>query len=168
MDHAPTDPPQRRARKPADTTSQLADGHRRTRRAHASETAEDYVEIISDLIARRGEARVVDVAACLGVTHVTVSRTVARLRKAGWVHTEPYRSLFLTQAGVDLARKVKRRHEVVERFLRALGVSEQAARADAEGLEHHVSDETLRAFERFVDREGSGRAPGRGSERRGA
>lgn len=161
MNHAAPDPPRRRASPAQDAASLLADGHRRTRRAHASETAEDYVEIIADLIARRGEARVVDVAACLGVTHVTVSRTVARLRKAGLVHTEPYRSLFLTQAGVDLARKVKRRHEVVERFLLALGVSERVARADAEGLEHHVSDETLRAFERFVERDAPARSPAR-------
>ncbi|MBM4109342.1 MAG: manganese-binding transcriptional regulator MntR [Phycisphaerae bacterium] len=126
----------------------LARSHRATRAAHASELAEDYVEIIDDLIASRGEARVVDIAACLGVTHVTVSRTLTRLRRDGLVTTVPYRSVFLTPGGRALARACKRRHDLIVAFLRSLGISRPTARADAEGIEHHVSRETLRAFAR--------------------
>lgn len=128
--------------------------HRRTRRAHASETAEDYVEIISELIDGSGEARVTDIARRVGVSHVTVIRTISRLQRDGWVTARPYRSIFLTDAGRKLADKARKRHRIVLDFLLALGVSEAAARVDAEGIEHHVSKETLTAFERFAQSAG--------------
>lgn len=118
----------------------------RTRQEHAQEIAEDYVEVIADLITATGEARVVDLARRLGVTHVTVNRTIARLQKAGYVRSQPYRAIFLTRDGSRLATACKRRHETVVAFLRSLGVSQQAAEMDAEGIEHHVSPETLNAF----------------------
>jgi len=123
--------------------------HRRTREARAEELAEDYVEVIDDLIAEHGEARVVDIAERLGVTHVTVTRTVSRLQKQGLVRSERYRSIFLSQSGTKLASRVRRRHQIVLSFLKALGVDEATARIDAEGIEHYVSDRTLRAFLRF-------------------
>jgi DtxR family transcriptional regulator, manganese transport regulator len=128
--------------------------HRRTRKAHSSEIAEDYVEAIASLIDVSGEARVVELARCLGVSHVTVVRTVARLQRDKLVTARPYRSIFLTDAGQRLADKSRRRHEVVIRFLRALGVPAEAANADAEGIEHHVGAETLAAFERYANRHG--------------
>ncbi|MBC7772748.1 MAG: manganese-binding transcriptional regulator MntR [Pyrinomonadaceae bacterium] len=128
-----------------------ADIHRRTRRAHALEVSEDYVETIADLMEQTGEARVVDIARRLGVTHVTVTRTVSRLRVAGLVIAKPYRSIFLTQGGKSMADRVRKRHEIVVAFLLALGLSNEAAHVDAEGIEHHVSKETLDAFERFVE-----------------
>lgn len=139
-------------RKRRTTEHERADEHRQTRAAHASELAEDYVEAIADLIDTRGEARVVDIARELGVSHVSVVRAVARLRELGLVRAEPYRAVFLTEEGRGLAEASRRRHEAVVRFLRAIGVSARQARLDAEGLEHHVSDETLAAFERFTRR----------------
>ena len=124
----------------------------RTRRDHAQELAQDYVELIADLIERRGEARVVDLARRLGVTHVTVNRTVRRLQRDGLVTTEPYRAIFLTAAGQRLARECRDRHELVVRFLEALGVPSPVAESDAEGIEHHVSRETLRAFKTYLER----------------
>jgi len=117
-----------------------------TRREHANEIAEDYVEAIADLVAETGEARVVDLAKRFGVTHVTVNRTIARLQKAGFVTSQPYRAIFLTSRGSDLAASCKSRHEAVVAFLRSLGISERVAEMDAEGIEHHVSPETLAAF----------------------
>jgi DtxR family manganese transport transcriptional regulator len=127
-----------------------AEDHRQTRREHATEIAEDYVEAIADLTEAAGEARVVDLAHRLGVTHVTVNRTVARLQRDGFVTSRPYRGIFLTDKGRNLAAASKRRHEVVVAFLRTLGVPERIARMDAEGMEHHVSPETLAAFERGI------------------
>jgi DtxR family manganese transport transcriptional regulator len=118
-----------------------------TRREHASEIAEDYAEAIADLVVETGEARVVDLASRLGVTHVTVNRTIARLQRAGYVTAQPYRAIFLTEAGRNLAATCKQRHETVVAFLRSLGISQRAAEMDAEGIEHHVSPETLAAFE---------------------
>lgn len=118
----------------------------RVRRAHASELAEDYVEAIGDLIAEHGAARVGDLAKRFGVSHATVSRTVGRLQRDGYVTTEPYRPVALTAAGEALAAASRERHEVVLRFLLALGVPRAAAEIDAEGVEHHVSRRTLDAF----------------------
>lgn len=129
-----------------------AENHSRTRREHAHEIAEDYVEAIAELVAERGEARVVDLAARLGVTHVTVNRTVARLQSAGYVTAQPYRAIFLTDSGRQLAIKCKKRHETVVQFLQLLGIPERVAERDAEGIEHHVSPETLAAFTAAIRR----------------
>lgn len=123
-------------------------GH--VRDAHQRELAEDYVELIADLIEQRGEARVVDLAGCLGVTNATVNNTIQRLRRDGLVTSKPYRSIFLTDQGRELAQSTRERHRVVREFLLALGVHPKTAGTDAEGIEHHVSDETLDAFRNFV------------------
>jgi DtxR family transcriptional regulator, manganese transport regulator len=117
-----------------------------TRREHANEIAEDYVEAIADLVAETGEARIVDLAKRLGVTHVTVIRTIARLQKAHLVTSRPYRAIFLTDQGRELAAVCKARHETVVAFLRSIGIPERVAEMDAEGIEHHVSPDTLAAF----------------------
>lgn len=131
-------------------STQQAEALRRSRHDRAGEVAQDYVEAIADLSTSLGEARVVDLARRLGVTHVTVNRTLSRLQQAGYVHTRPYRAIFLTDAGRKLAEESKRRHKTVAAFLRSLGISERVAEMDAEGIEHHVSPETLAAFERLL------------------
>lgn len=123
-----------------------AESFRRLRRDHAVEIAQDYVEAIADLVAQAGEARVVDLARRFGVTHVTVNRTLSRLQRAGYVKTKPYRAISLTNAGRALALESKQRHDIVVAFLRQLGVPPTIAEVDAEGIEHHVSPETLAAF----------------------
>lgn len=127
-----------------------AESLRQTRFEHASEIAEDYLEAIVDLTTSVGEARVVDLAHRLGVTHVTVNRTLRRLQHAGYVKTEPYRAIFLTQTGRRLAAESKRRHQIVVSFLYSLGIPARVAEMDAEGIEHHVSAETLLAFKRAL------------------
>ena len=122
----------------------------RVRQAHQTETAEDYVELIADLIEVNGEARVVDLAKRFGVSHATVNKVIIRLKKEGLVNSEPYRALFLTEEGRALAQFCKQRHVIVTNFLKAIGVSEKTAEMDAEGVEHHVSRETLEAFQKFI------------------
>lgn len=128
--------------------SAAASRHEKTRQAHAQERAEDYVELIADLVRANGAARVVDMAKSLGVSHVTVVRAVARLQQQGLVMTEPYRAIELTPTGRRLATDARRRHEIVVDFLINLGVPRDVAEIDAEGIEHHVSPETLAAFAR--------------------
>lgn len=130
----------------------MAEIQRRTRQQHAEERAQDYVEAIADLVEERGEARAVDLARSMGVTHVTVIRTIQRLQRDGLVTTEPYRSIFLTEEGRAIAARAKARHETVVAFLEKLGVARGTARADAEGIEHHVSEETLGAMQRYLNR----------------
>ena len=118
----------------------------RVRAAHATEMQEDYVELIGDLIAAAGEARAADLAERFGVTAATVANTLARLRKAGLIEMQPYRSIFLTEKGAAMATQARERHAVVVAFLLGLGLSTEIAEMDAEGLEHHLSDATLEAM----------------------
>lgn len=133
-----------------------AERFQRVREAHQSEVAEDYVELIAELIDKTGEARVVDLAGRLGVTNATVNNTIHRLQRDGFVTTKPYRSIFLTDKGRALAEASRKRHEIVRNFLVALGVDGESAEIDAEGIEHHVSDATLKAFEKYLARHNSG------------
>lgn len=123
---------------------------RQAREARRTELTEDYVELIADLLDDAGEARQVDIAARLGVAQPTVAKTLKRLADSGLIVQKPYRGVFLTDSGRELAEQSRERHQIVEEFLRALGVSPDAARLDAEGIEHRVSEETLRAFQRFT------------------
>ncbi|NHI01838.1 manganese-binding transcriptional regulator MntR [Oceanimonas sp. MB9] len=120
----------------------------RVREARQAETTEDYVELIADLIDATGHARLVDIAARFGVSHATSSKILLRLRDEGYIERPPYGAVLLTAKGQWLARKCKARHEIILHFLLTLGVSRQAAEHDAEGMEHHVSEETLAAFRR--------------------
>lgn len=133
--------------------SRQAERFRRVRDAHLTEVAEDYVELIADLIAQTGEARVVDLAGRLGVTKSTVNNTVQRLQRDGLLSSKPYRSIFLTEKGQALATASRERHALVREFLVALGVDALTADADAEGIEHHVSEQTLEAFRAYLGRD---------------
>lgn len=149
-----TDPPNAHA---APDAPEEAARHASARSARASALTEDYVEIIADLLERDGEARATDIARRLGVAHATAIKTIARLKRDGLAHARPYRGVFLTDAGHAMARRVKARHQTVVAFLAAIGVPAAIAESDAEGIEHHVSDETLAAFERFLARKHRGR-----------
>lgn len=125
----------------------------RTRQDHATETAEDYVEAIAEVIDAHGSCRSADLARLFGVSHVTINKTISRLTAAGLVATEPYAPVQLTRKGEKLAGASRRRHELVLALLIALGVGEEQARIDAEGIEHHVSEETLKAIQRALERQ---------------
>lgn len=122
----------------------------RVREAHQSETAEDYIELIADLIHAHQEARLADIARRLGVTHATASKVLNRLKEEGLIESQPYRSIFLTEKGLALATRCKARHRAVYDFLIRLGVRPETAEFDAEGIEHHISEETLEIFKKFT------------------
>ncbi|HFI6383205.1 TPA: manganese-binding transcriptional regulator MntR [Escherichia coli] len=131
------------------------EGFRQVREAHRRELIDDYVELISDLIREVGEARQVDMAARLGVSQPTVAKMLKRLATMGLIEMIPWRGVFLTSEGEKLAQESRERHQIVENFLLVLGVSPEIARRDAEGMEHHVSEETLDAFRLFTQKHGA-------------
>jgi DtxR family manganese transport transcriptional regulator len=142
-----------RARQPvAKLPAERAQARRfgKTRSAQSNAVVEDYVELIADLLAESGEARPTDIARRLGVSHATAIKTIARLKRDGMATARPYRGVFLTPAGEELAERVRVRHRLVVDLLLAIGVPAEAAEADAEGIEHHVSDATLKAFTQFL------------------
>ncbi|WP_445679716.1 manganese-binding transcriptional regulator MntR [Radicibacter daui] len=127
------------------------------RAARRAELTEDYLELIADLIDESGEARATDLSRRMGVSHATVIKIIGRLKREGLVNSQPYRSIFLTEAGRRIAEESKRKHDIVLRFLLALGVSPAQADIDSEGMEHHVSDETLALFESFIRKNEAGK-----------
>ncbi len=136
------------SRLPAELTQARRFGKARSARSAA--LLEDYVELIADLLTTGGEARATEIARRLGVSHPTAINALARLKRQGLVRVRPYRGVFLTEKGEALAKRVRARHRLVVDLLLALGVPAEAAEADAEGIEHHVSETTLKAFVRFL------------------
>jgi DtxR family manganese transport transcriptional regulator len=137
---------------PEEPTQALRFGRART--ARSSAVQEDYVELIADLMAAHGEARATDIAKRMGVTHPTALKSITRLKREGLVTSRPYRGIFLTEAGHELAQRVRARHRLMVEVLVALGVPAETAEADAEGMEHYASEATLAAFSRFLLRLG--------------
>ena len=123
--------------------------YRKVRNAHKTENTEDYLELIAELLNLKGEARIVDIASKLGIAQATANKTIQRLQQQGFVQREPYRSIFLTVKGQKIASKSKKRHNLVLKFLLNLGIDYKTASADAEGIEHHVSEKTLKKMEKF-------------------
>lgn len=135
---------------------------------HATENAQDYVELIGQIQQEMGAAHVTDIARRLGVSHVTVHKTIKRLKALGLVNAIPYRAISLTEEGRAMAEESRYRHEVTLRFLRALGVSEGSALNDAEGLEHHVGTELLERMHYFCEQmKENGKVTGRELQQHG-
>ena len=140
--------PATRADMPAEPTQARRFG--KAREARSATLTEDYVELIADLHAAHGEARATEIAKRQGVTHPTALKSIARLKREGLATSRPYRGIFLTEAGMAHADRVRARHRLIVELLQAVGVPPEAAEADAEGMEHHASETTLKAFATFL------------------
>ena len=114
-----------------------------SRKQNSTEMLEDYVEAILEITKKNGETRNSDLAKYFGVSQATVTKNLKRLNSYNLVKSQPYRSIFLTTAGLNLAKISKKRHEIVYNFLIKIGVPKKIAEQDSEGMEHHVSHETL-------------------------
>ncbi|MED3764059.1 transcriptional regulator MntR [Ureibacillus terrenus] len=100
---------------------------------------EDHIEQIYLLIETKGYARVSDIAEALSVLPSSVTKMVQKLDKDGYLVYEKYRGLTLTQKGEKLGKRLVKRHELLEQFLRLIGVDEDKIYQDVEGIEHHLS-----------------------------
>jgi Mn-dependent DtxR family transcriptional regulator len=117
-------------------------------RPRTSVAAEDYLEKIEQLISRKGYARVVDIAAELKISQASVTAMVQKLDAEGFVKYEKYRGMVLTSSGLEVARRIAHRHQLLTDFLRVIGVGdEKIIYDDVEGMEHHISPETFQAIE---------------------
>ena len=112
---------------------------------------EDYLEAISNLHAEKGYVNAADISERLGVKPPTVSSMVKNLTEKGYLEHERYRGMSLTPVGEKVARSVIRRHRVISELITMLGVDEQTAYVDTEGIEHHVHPSTVRRFERLAE-----------------
>ncbi len=116
----------------------------------ASESVEDYLERIYELIEEKGYARVVDIARSLRIRQASVTQMVQKLDEQGYVQYERYRGLTLTSKGKNVARAIQRRHRVLEEFLGLLNIDQVTAHKDLEGIEHHLSPITVNRIETLV------------------
>jgi Mn-dependent DtxR family transcriptional regulator len=116
-----------------------------------SSAVEDYLEQILDLINTKGYARVADIAQGLKISQASVTNMVQRLDAEGLLKYEKYRGLALTTAGETLARNIMRRHQLLTDFLRMLEIDEEVVYHDVEGMEHHISPQTLNAIEALME-----------------
>jgi Mn-dependent DtxR family transcriptional regulator len=112
---------------------------------------DDYLEVVYELINRKGYARPSDIADELSVRTPSVTGMLQRLDRMGLIRYERYRGLTLTPNGEQRAKTIQRTHRTILKFLRVLGVDEKAAKEDAEGIEHHVNKTTIERISRFVE-----------------
>lgn len=115
-----------------------------------SVAVEDYLEKILELIDEKGYARVADVAEGLGIAQPSVSNMMQRLDDKGLIDYEKYRGMTLTKEGEKVARRIIKRHGLLAEFLELLGIDKETAYHDVEGMEHHISPQTLRAIEQII------------------
>ena len=115
-----------------------------------SESTEDHLERIQELVDRKGYARVADIAASLGLSRSAVSNMVRRLAARGFVNYEKYRGFTLTAEGRTVARHIKVRHQTLSELFQLLGLSPETVEQEVEVIEHHLRPETLRVFSRLV------------------
>ena len=115
-----------------------------------TESAEDYLECISDLVDRNGFASVSDVADELELMRPSVSLMIKRLADLGFLERKPYRGFVLTARGKEVAVSIQRRHALLSELFGLLGLDPQRYRADIEGLEHHISDRVFDGLELLV------------------
>lgn len=108
-----------------------------------SQTAEDYLERIHELIEEKGYARVVDIASSLKVKQASVTSMVQKLGELGYLNYEKYRGLILTDKGREIACNIQQRHETLSRFFSLFGLDPEIQRQDIEGIEHHLSPATF-------------------------
>ena len=114
-----------------------------------NEILEDYVEAIQEISEIKGDVKNADLAIHFSVSQATINKNLKRLINYNLAKSEPYRSIFLTNEGKKLAAISKQKHQIVYNFLIKLGVSKKIAQFDSEGIEHHVSEETLKLMKKF-------------------
>jgi DtxR family transcriptional regulator, manganese transport regulator len=127
----------------------IRDAHNAEKMARTTRM-EDYLEVIYELIQHKGYATTVDISNYLNVSSPSVTKMLQRLSESGHVNYEKYRGIALTEAGMAVAKSMHERHGVLAEFLMIIGVDEDTANRDAEGIEHHLHPETLKKLEEFV------------------
>lgn len=111
---------------------------------------EDYLEVIYELVEEKGYATTVDISTYLNVSSPSVTKMVQRLDESGYLNYEKYRGIKLTSEGIRVARNIRNRHGLLAEFFKIIGVDEEIANNDAEGIEHHLHPQTIKKLEEFV------------------
>lgn len=124
----------------------------RTIREERTDRMEDYLEVIYELVLQKGYATTVDISDYLNVSSPSVTRMMKKLHETGFIRYEKYRGMSLTEKGIEVAKAIHKRHGTLAEFFKMIGVQDDIANEDAEGIEHHLHSETLMKLEDFVKR----------------
>lgn len=111
---------------------------------------EDYLEVIYELVQQKGYATTVDISSYLNVSSPSVTKMMQKLDETGYLKYEKYRGIKLTNEGIRIARNIRNRHGLLAEFFKIIGVDEETANNDAEGIEHHLHPETMKKLEDFI------------------
>ncbi len=122
----------------------------RTIREDRTDRMEDYLEVIYELVRQKGYATTVDISDYLNVSSPSVTRMMKKLHETGFIRYEKYRGMSLTDKGIEVAKAIHKRHGILAEFFKMIGVQDDIANEDAEGIEHHLHSETLMKLEDFV------------------
>lgn len=116
-------------------------------------SAEDYLEMILMLKEEKGDVRSIDIALALGVSKPSVSYAMKQLRLNGYINMDKDKEnfIYLTDKGMEIAKRIYDRHKILMRFLTQIGVDETVAREDACKIEHDISTDTFEAISRFIE-----------------
>jgi Mn-dependent DtxR family transcriptional regulator len=122
----------------------------RTIREDRTDRMEDYLEVIYELVRQKGYATTVDISDYLNVSSPSVTRMMKKLHETGFIRYEKYRGMSLTDKGIEVAKAIRKRHGILAEFFKMIGVQDDIANEDAEGIEHHLHSDTLKKLEDFV------------------
>ncbi len=118
---------------------------------HRTDRMEDYLEVIYELVQQKGYATTVDISSYLNVSSPSVTKMMQKLDETGYLKYEKYRGIRLTNEGIRIARNIRNRHGLLAEFFKIIGVDEETANNDAEGIEHHLHPETMKRLEEFIN-----------------
>jgi Mn-dependent DtxR family transcriptional regulator len=117
---------------------------------HHTDRMEDYLEVIYELIKQKGYATAVDISESLNVSSPSVTKMLQRLDESKYLRYEKYRGINLTNEGISVAENIREKHHLLAEFFKMIGVDENTANIDAEGIEHHLHPETLKKLQQFI------------------
>lgn len=136
--------------KKGDRLEAIRQAHTLEGKSSRTDRMEDYLEVIYELIKEKGYATTIDISKYLNVSSPSVTKMVQRLDEGGHLNYERYRGIVLTEEGASIAKGMHERHNLLVEFLKMIGVKDDIANSDAEGIEHHLHPETLKKLEEFV------------------
>jgi Mn-dependent DtxR family transcriptional regulator len=120
-------------------------------RGSRTDRMEDYLEVFYELVRQKGYATTVDISDYLNVSSPSVTSMMKKLDEKGFLRYEKYRGMSLTEKGIEVAKAMHKRHGIISEFFKMIGVQNDIANEDAEGIEHHLHPETLKKLKEFLN-----------------
>ena len=122
----------------------------RTERTGSSARMEDYLEIISELVELKGYATTLDISRYMNVSAPSVTKMLRRLDESGLLEYEKYHGINLTNKGSQIAEGIRQKHGILLEFFEILGIRDDTANQDIEGMEHHLNAKTIKQLRKFI------------------